>query len=88
MRIVMPIGFALMIFAVILNLKTIDLAAVFAAVLSLPSVIFFAVGVIGMILMGVFASKLDSSDVRSNWIEQLTNTAAQAAIFVGILLLG
>ena len=86
MRIVMPIGFALMIFSVILNRNAIDLSAVFAAVISLPSVLFFAVGVIGMVLMGVFAAKLDSADVRSNWIEQLTNAIAQAAIFVGILL--
>ncbi len=87
MRIVMPIGFALMLLSVILNLKAIHLPAVLAAVTSLPSVIFFAIGVIGMILMGVFASKLDSSDVRSNWIEQLTNAVAQASVLVGILLL-
>ena len=87
MRIVMPLGFLLMILAVILNRNAINLSAVFAAVISLPSVLFFAVGVIGMVLMGVFAAKLDSADVRSNWIEQLTNGVAQAAIFVGILLL-
>ena len=87
MRIVMPIGFALMLLAVILNLKAIDLSAVIAAVISAPSVFFFAAGLIGMILMGIFASKLDSSDLRSNWIEQLTNTFAQAAFFFGILLL-
>ena len=87
MRIVMPVGFALMLLAVILNRNTVDLSAVLASVISLPSVIFFAVGIIGMILMGVFAAKLDSSDVRSNWIEQLTNAVAQTAIFVGILLL-
>ena len=87
MRIVMPAGFALMLFAVVLNRSAIDLPAVFAAVLSLPSVIFFAIGLIGMVLMGVFAAKLDSSDVRSNWIEQLTNAIAQAAIFTGILFL-
>ena len=40
-----------------------------------------------LIAMGIFASKLDSSDLRSNWIEQLTNTFAQAAFFFGILLL-
>ena len=37
--------------------------------------------------VGVFAARLDSADVRSNWIEQLTNAAAQAAIFTGILFL-
>ena len=87
MRIVMPAGFVLMILAVILNRNAINLSTVFAAVISLPSVLFFVVGVIGMVLMGVFAAKLDSADVRSNWIEQLTNTVSQTAIFVGILLL-
>ena len=87
MRIVMPIGFALMLLSVILNRKAIRFAAVLTAVTSFPSVIFFSLGILGMVLMGVFASRLDSSDLRSNWIEQLTNTAAQAAIFAGILLL-
>ena len=87
MRIVMPVGFVLMILAVILNRNVIDLPAVFAAVISFPSVIFFTIGVIGLVLMGVFAARLDSADVRSNWIEQLTNAAAQVAIFTGILFL-
>lgn len=87
MRIVMPVGFALMLLAVGLHWSDIDRSAVLAAVVSLPSVIFFAIGVLGMVLMGVFASKLDSSDARANWIEQLTNGAAQAAIFIGLLLL-
>ena len=87
MRIVMPAGFVLMILSVILNLKRINLSAILTDVTSLPSAVFFLIGVIGMILMGIFASKLDSSDVRSNWIEQLTNAVAQASIFVGILLL-
>ena len=87
MRIVMPLGFALMIFAVIMNRSAVNLPAVFAAIVSLPSVIFFAIGVAGMVLMGVFAAKLDSADVRSNWIEQITNALAQAAVFTGILFL-
>lgn len=87
MRTAMPLGFALMLLSVILNRSTIDLTSVLVAVLSLPSVIFFAAGATGMVLMGIFASKLDSADVRSNWIEQLTNTIAQAAIFTGILFL-
>ena len=44
MRIVMPIGFVLMILAVILNRNAINLSAVLAAVVSLPSVLFFAIG--------------------------------------------
>ena len=87
MRIVMPVGFALMLLSVVLRLNTIRLSAVWAAILSFPSVLFFAAGVLGMVLMGVFASRLDSSDVRANWIEQLTNALAQAAVFIGLLLL-
>ena len=87
MRIVMPVGFALMLLSVVLRLNTIRLSAVWAAILSFPSVLFFAAGVIGMVLMGVFASRLNSSDVRANWIEQLTNALAQAAVFIGLLLL-
>lgn len=87
MRIVMPLGFALMILAVILRWKTIVPSAVLEAVLSFRSVVFFVIGIIGMVMMGVFAAKLDSSDVRSNWIEQLTNAVAQASVFIGILIL-
>lgn len=87
MRVVMPIGFLLMIVSVLLNLKAIKISAILSAVISMPSVVFFVIGIVGMVLMGIFAAKLDSSDARSNWIEQLTNTVAQAAIFVGILFL-
>ena len=87
MRIAMPIGFALMILTVIISRKAINLSTVFAAIVSVPSVLFFVIGIAGMILMGIFAEKLDSSDLRSNWIEQLTNTFAQASVFTGILIL-
>ena len=87
MRIVMPIGFALILLSVVLRWGEIDGAAMLSAVTSLPSVIFFAVGIVGMVLMGIFAKKLDASDARANWIEQLTNGAAQASIFIGLLLL-
>ena len=87
MRIVMPVGFLLMLLSVILNLKAIKLSVILTAVTSMPSVVFFAIGIIGMTLMGIFAAKLDSSSLRSNWIEQLTNAAAQASVFTGILIL-
>jgi len=87
MRIVMPAGFLLMLISILSNLKAIKLSVILAAIISMPSVIFFAIGIVGMVLMGIFAAKLDSSDVRSNWIEQITNAFAQCSIFVGILLL-
>lgn len=87
MRTVMPLGFVLMLLAVFVNHSGINLPSVFAAVLSFPAVLFFAIGIIGMVLMGVFAAKLDPADVRSNWIEQLTNAVAQASVFTGICFL-
>ena len=87
MRTVMPLGFVLMLLAVFVNRSGINLPSVFAAVLSFPAVLFFFIGIIGMVLMGVFAAKLDPEDVRSNWIEQLTNAVAQASVFTGICFL-
>lgn len=86
MRILMPVGFALMLAGTVLNAGKINGKAVLAAALGFPSVIFFAVGIAGMGLMMVFGAKLDSSDVRANWIEQLTNGIAQMAFFIGLLL--
>ena len=87
MRIVMPIGMLLMLLGIIFNQSHVSLASFKAGFLSFPSVIFFLIGILGMCMMMVFAFRLDSSDVRSNWIEQLTNGIAQAAIFVGLGLL-
>lgn len=87
MRIVMPIGFLLMLLSVIVRAKRLSFSALLHAALSLPSVLFFAAGLAGRVLMGVFASSLDSGSKHANWVEQLTNTAAQACIFLGLLLL-
>lgn len=87
MRILMPAGFLLVLEALVLQRNRIRIAGISQAVLQFPSVLFFAVGFLGMILMGVFAVVLDSSDVKANWIEQLTNGIAQASFFIGLLLL-
>lgn len=40
-----------------------------------------------MILMSVFAVRLDSSDSRANWLEQVVNGASQASFFLGLLMM-
>jgi len=85
MRIVMPLGFLCMPVALIVNRSRVNGAAMWAGITSLPSLIFFILGIAGMGLMFFFAFNLDSSDVKSNWIEQLTNGIAQCAFFLGIL---
>ncbi len=87
MRVVMPIGFLCIIIGVVMGAVagSIDAGALMAGVLSFPSVFFFVITIIGMICMMVFAVKLDSTKLSSNWIEQITNAIAQGCLMLGIL---
>lgn len=87
MRILMPAGFLLILLSLFVNQSRVSLTGIVAGFCSFLSIIFFILGIIGMGLMIVFSVKLDSSDLKSNWIEQLTNGIAQGAIFLGLLLL-
>jgi len=83
-RVLMPAGFALMILSVLLDLAA--WGALAKALLAMPSLAFLLLGCAGMILMSIFAFRLEKSDPRSNWIEQLTNAAAQAMFLTALLL--
>lgn len=87
MRITMPIGLILMIVSLIINRTNIDVSLVLNRITSLPSIIFFIIGLIGMVMMLLFGALLDGGKLRNNWIEQITNTIAQACIFVGTLII-
>lgn len=87
MRFLMPIGFLLMICSLIANADRISFDGIIKACTGFPTIVCFAAGIAGIVLMTVFAMFLDSSDVKANWIEQLTNGLAQGAFFLGILLM-
>lgn len=87
MRYIMPCGFLIMILSLILNIKRVSLYSIFVAMFSIPSGIFFALWIIGMITMGVLAKKLDSSVAKNNWIEQCVNGVAQISLLIALLLL-
>lgn len=87
MRILMPIGFGLIILSLFVNSSSVNPSGMWSAIISFPAVLFFIIGLIGMILMVVFAIKLDSSDVKANWIEQATNGIAQISFFIGLLVI-
>lgn len=87
MRILMPVGMLFMLLSLVSNRENIDMSNLIASVTSIPSLVFFIVGLIGMVLMTVFSFVLDSNNVKSNWIEQITNGIAQISIFTGILFL-
>lgn len=85
MRILMPVGLVLMLVGGFTAHA--DLHALWAQMTAFPAAPFLCAGIAGMVLMTVFAFTLDSSDARSNWIEQLTNGAAQLAFFLGFLMI-
>lgn len=86
MRIAMPIGLAAMIAALIAGHARLSGAAILAGILGFPSCVFFGIGALGMVLMMIFAFAMDSSDPKSNGIEQTVNAVAQICIFIGLLL--
>lgn len=86
MRILMPVGFLLLLAALWIGRADLNGAAILAGLTGFPACIFFGLGALGMVCMCVFARRLDSSDPRANWIEQGVNGLAQACIFIGLLL--
>ncbi|MBO4383552.1 MAG: hypothetical protein J5847_05625, partial [Clostridia bacterium] len=81
---VMGVGFLLIVIGCILSRA--ELKAAFANI-GPASVVFFAFWFFGMSLMGFFAKKLDSSDPKSNWIEQGTNGVAELCLCIALALL-
>ena len=86
MRILMPVGFLVMLAALIVDRGNLSGAAIFAGLTDFPACVFFGLGVLGVILMMIFALRLDSSNPRANWLEQGVNGIAQMCIFIGLLL--
>ena len=85
-RILMFGGFGIMLAAVIAGAVRGKLAGFIPAVITMPSCIFFLLGVAGMFMMGYLGSHMDDS-ARSNWIEEAVNAASQAAFLIGMLML-
>lgn len=85
-RVLMLGGFGLMILSVLLRAGQGSLTGLVRALISVPACFFFIAGIIGMCVMGYLGSHMDSS-ARSGWIEELTNTAAQTFILIGMVIL-
>lgn len=87
MRILMLPGFLLMILAALLHRDEIAFPVMWAALSAAPQCFLFGAGALGMALMLLFGFTLDSSNVKANWLEQLTNGLAQLCFFTGLLLI-
>ena len=86
MRILMPAGFLMLLAALIVDRAGLNGEAMLAGLTGFPACIFFLAGALGMILMTVFAFRMDSSDPKVNWMEQTVNSLAQICFFIGLML--
>ncbi len=79
-------GFLLMLVSFILGFGSIDWAAVGAAIVSLPSLLFFIAWLGLMGFMGWFRKhKFSQTDAGANWTAQIINAIGQTCLLLGIL---
>lgn len=84
LRVVMPIGFILLIAGIVTELNEKQIKLVQQRICSFPAIVFITITIVGMVLMSVFAFTLDSTKKRSHWIEQITNAIVQGCLLLGI----
>lgn len=85
MKYMMCSGFVLVACSIAIDRDMIDIRKVMTQVRSLPSLLFFVLGFLGMGVMIYFAGHMDQSDAKANWKEQIINTLAQGFFFLGVL---
>ena len=86
MRILMPVGFLMLLAALVVDRGGLNGEAMLAGMTGFPACLFFFLGALGMALMIYFAFRMDSSDPKVNWTEQIINSIAQICFFIGLLL--
>ena len=79
-------GFLLMIASVIIGFGKINWRGVGMAIVSVPSILFFAAWIGLLCFMGWYRkNKFSNDDARSNWIAQIVNAIGQTCLLLGIL---
>ena len=82
-------GFLLMLISFIIGFGKINWAAVGTALISFPSLLFFAARIALMGFMGWFRkNRFKNDDARSNWTAQIVNAVGQTCLLLGILFAG
>ena len=79
-------GFLLMLISFVIGFGKINWGGVLAAVISLPSLLFFIAWVALMGFMGWYRkNRFKNDDARSNWTAQIINAVGQTCLLLGIL---
>ena len=79
-------GFLLMLISFVIGFGKINWAAVGAAIVSLPSLLFFVAWIGLMGFMGWFRKhKFSQEDAKANWTAQIINAVGQTCLLLGIL---
>ena len=82
-------GFLLLIISLIVGFSKIHWAGVGTAILSFPSILFFAAWIGLMGFMGWYRKhKFSNEDAKSNWTAQIVNALGQTCLLLGILFAG
>lgn len=82
----MASGFLLLIVSLILGFRKIHWAGVGAAIIGMPSILFFIAWVVLMGVMGWYRKhKFSNDDAKSNWTAQIINAIGQTCLLLGIL---
>ena len=85
----MASGFLLLLVSVVLNITKINWAGVGAAIIGIPSILFFLVWIGLMGFMGWFRKhKFQNDDAKTNWTAQIVNAVGQTCLLLGILFAG
>lgn len=82
-------GFLLMFVSFIIGFGKINWAGVGAAIIGLPSILFFIAWIGLMGFMGWYRkNKFKNDDAHSNWTAQIVNAVGQTCLLLGILFAG
>ena len=85
----MASGFLLLLVSVLVNITKINWAGVGAAIIGLPSILFFVAWIGLMSFMSWFRKhKFQNDDAKSNWTAQIINAVGQTCLLLGILFAG
>lgn len=85
MRITMPLGYLLFIAGFVVACFNVHMPTFWSMFLDPIVIAGLVIGIIGMISMVIFSIKLDSTDPKSNWIEQIANSISQLGFFIAFL---